>query len=154
MATSPAEQLSVTVAAPSAARIAAGVGLHPRTRVVPVAVITGATRSDFQVTVRVTETAALPQASVTLKVRVWDFSQVPVTGPSVAMATSPVLQLSVTVAVPSAARIAASDGLHPRATGEPVATITGATRSDFQVTVRVTGTAALPQASVTLNVRV
>ena len=46
-------QLSVAVALPSAASICAAVGLHPKARVVPVAVMTGSVVSTVQVTVRV-----------------------------------------------------------------------------------------------------
>ena len=63
-------QLSVAVAVPSAASIAAANGLQPNVRVVPVAVITGGVVSSVQVTVRETAVAALPQASVEFHVRV------------------------------------------------------------------------------------
>ena len=46
-------QLSVAVALPRAASICAAVGLHPKARVVPVAVMAGSVVSSVQVTVRV-----------------------------------------------------------------------------------------------------
>ena len=61
---------SETVAVPSDESIALAVGLQDKVSVVPVAVITGATVSTVQVTVRETATAALPQASVAFQVRV------------------------------------------------------------------------------------
>ena len=61
---------SLTVAVPSAESIAEAVGLHARVKVVPLAVITGATVSNVQVMVRDTARAALPQASVAFHVLV------------------------------------------------------------------------------------
>ena len=61
-------QPSVAVAVPKAAVIAAEFGLQPRVRVVPVAVMTGATVSEVQLTVRETESAMLPHASVAFHV--------------------------------------------------------------------------------------
>ena len=63
-------QLSVAVAVPRAASMAAAVGLHPRAKVVPLAMISGASVSSVQVTVRPTAVAALPQASLTFQVLV------------------------------------------------------------------------------------
>ena len=63
-------QPSVAVAVPRAASIAAADGLQARVSVVPVAVITGATVSEVHVTVRETESAALPHASVAVHVLV------------------------------------------------------------------------------------
>jgi len=63
-------QLSLAVAVPSAESMAKADGVHPNMRVVPVAVITGATVSTVQVTVRDTDTAALPQRSVAFHVLV------------------------------------------------------------------------------------
>ena len=60
--------------------------------------------------------AVLPQASVAVNVLVCDLIQVPVTGPSLDV-TVGVPQASVAVAVPSAASIAADDGLHPAGNG-------------------------------------
>jgi len=64
-------------------------------------------------------------------------------------------QLSLAVAVPSAASIAAEVGLHPRApfAGVPVAVITGGVMSNVHVAVRDV-LAVLPQASVAINVLV
>ena len=62
-------------------------------------------------------------------------------------------QLSVAVADPSAALIAAADGLHAAGNGVCVTLIVGAIRSCVQVTVRVAVT-VLPQASVAVNVLV
>jgi hypothetical protein len=66
----PTVQLSVAVAVPSAESMAAADGLHPNTKVVPVAVITGSSESNDQVTVRDTDIAGFPQSSITLKVLV------------------------------------------------------------------------------------
>ncbi len=63
-------QLSLAVAVPSAESIAKADGVQPRVNVVPVAVITGATVSTVQVTVRDTDTAELPQRSVAFQVLV------------------------------------------------------------------------------------
>jgi hypothetical protein len=150
----PTAQLSAAVAVPSAASISAPVGLHPNTNVVPVAVITGASESTVQVTVRETEIAGFPQASLTLKVLVCEKRQgPPVTRPSVGIGV-PTAQLSAAVAVPSAASISAPDGLHPNTNVVPVAVITGPSESIDQVTVRNTDIAGFPHASVTLNVLV
>jgi hypothetical protein len=150
----PTAQLSAAVAVPSAASISAPVGLHPNTNVVPVAVINGASESTVQVTVRETEIAGFPQASLTLKVLVCEKRQgPPVTRPSDGMGV-PTAQLSAAVAVPRAESIAAPDGLHPNANVVPVAVITGTSESTVQVTVRDTGIAGLPQSSLTLNVLV
>ena len=64
-------QASLAVALPSAASIAADVGLHPSVEVVPVAVITGGVAFDDQVTVLDT-VDVLPQASVAVNVLVCD----------------------------------------------------------------------------------
>src|SRR6478735_8177494 len=60
----PTEQLSVAVAEPRASSIAVALGLQPRDRVVPVAMITGGSMSTVHVTMRDTGVAAL-QASLT-----------------------------------------------------------------------------------------
>src|SRR6185369_1230931 len=147
-------QASVAVAVPSAASITAGVGLQPRVSVVPVAVITGAIVSSVQVMVLDTASAALLQASVAFHVRVCEREHpVAVTVPVVAEGvTGP--QASVAVAVPSAASIAADEGLHPNVKVVPVAVITGAIVSNVQVMVLDTASAALLQASVAFQVRV
>jgi hypothetical protein len=96
----------------------------------PVAVITGAVRSTFQVMVREAE-AVLPQASVAVNVLVCDLLQSPVTAPSEEV-TVGWPQASVAVALPRAASIASVDGLHPRLellATEPVAVIPGAVLS-------------------------
>jgi hypothetical protein len=141
----PTAQLSAAVAVPSAASISAPVGLHPNTNVVPVAVITGASESIDQVTVRETDIAGLPQSSFTLNVLVCDKRQgAPVTGPSDDVGV-PTPQSSDAVAVPSAESMAAADGLHPNVKVVPVAVMTGNVVSNVQVTVRETGIAGLPQ---------
>ena len=66
----PTPQLSVAVAVPRAALISASLGLQPRVKVVPLAVITGAVLSTVQVTMRETGVALLPQASAAVHVLV------------------------------------------------------------------------------------
>ena len=124
VAVNPVEQLSVTLAVPNAAVIAAAVGLHP-TGDEGVTVINGACVSLVNVIV-CEAVPILPQASVTVQVLVNENEQPdPTSGPSVNVAVSPVEQLSVTLAVPNAAVIAAAGGLHP--TGDEALTvITGA----------------------------
>ena len=95
--------------------MAAEPGLHPSVNVVPVAVITGGVAVDDQVTV-CDAVAVLPQASVAVHVLVCDFAQVPLTGPSVDVRVD-TPQASLAVALPSAASIAADDGLHPAGNG-------------------------------------
>ena len=118
--------------------------------------ITGGVTSNVQVAVRLTAVAALPQASVAFQVLVCERLQpFDDTAPSVKVGvTRP--QLSVAVAVPSAAFISAAVGLQPSTplVGVPVAVITGASVSSVQVAVRLTGVAALPHASVTFQVLV
>ena len=63
-----APHASLAVAVPSAASMAAAVGLQPRVNVVPVAEITGAIVSKVHVTIRETAVAVLPQASVAFHV--------------------------------------------------------------------------------------
>src|SRR5439155_1576576 len=150
----PTAQLSVALAVPSAASISAAVGLQPRLSVVPVAVITGAVRSTVQVTVRETASAGLPQASLTFQVRVCDRLQPLLVMTLSAAVGVPTAQLSVAVALPSAASISAAVGLQPRLSVVPVAVITGAVVSTVQVTVRETASAGLPQASLTFHVRI
>ncbi len=62
------------------------------------------------------DVAVLPQASVAVNVLVCDRTHVPLTGPSDDV-TVGVPQASVAVAVPSAALIAAVDGLQPAGSG-------------------------------------
>ena len=123
--------MSVAVAVPSAALIAAADGLQPRSPLLaiePVAVTTGAVVSTFQLIVRVTD-ELLPQSSVDEKVRVCERKQpLDDTAPS-AEETVTTPQSSLAVAVPRAASIAAAVGLQPRLpllAIEPVAVITGA----------------------------
>src|SRR5207244_542831 len=130
----PTVQLSVALALPRAASMAAASGLQPSASVVPVAVITGGVVSTVQVTVRETAAAGLPHASLTFHVRVCDRLQpVLVTTLSEAVGV-PTAQLSVAVAVPRAALIAAASGLDRKSVVEGVAVITGAVRSLVNVT--------------------
>ena len=146
-------QLSVAVAVPRAASIVAADGLQAVIfKVVPVAVITGATVSTVQVTVLEAE-EALPQLSVAVQVRVCvrvhpEAVTVPVEGTAVMFA----VQLSVAVAVPRAESMPAGEGLHPSVSVVPVAVITGATVSTVQVTV-LEAEAELPQLSAAVQVR-
>ena len=78
----------------------------------------------------------MPQLSVAVNVRVCDLAHVPLTTPSKEV-TVGVLQLSVAVALPSAASICAAVGLHPKARLVPVAVMTGSVVSSVQVTVRL-----------------
>src|SRR5206468_3992109 len=142
-------QASVAVAVPSAALIAAGVGLHPSGVSLPVAVIVGAVTSAVHVAVRdVVE--LLPQASTAVQVLVCESIHplVP-TAPSVVV-TVGVPQASVAVAVPSAALISEATGLQLSVVDAPVAVITGAVISSVQVAV-LDVVAVLPQASVAVN---
>jgi len=147
---------SDAVALPSAASIAAEVGLHPSAPLagVPVAVIAGAVASTIHVAV-LDVLDVLPQASIAVNVLVCmrrhpSLDMLPVDDVNVA-----VPQASVAVAAPSAASMAADVGLHPRAplAGVPVAVITGAVTSSVHVAVRV-ATDVLPHASVAVNVLV
>ena len=63
-------------------------------------------------------------------------------------------QLSVALAVPSAASIVAADGVQPSVKVVPVAVITGAILSTVQDTVRDTAIAEFPHASVAVHVLV
>jgi hypothetical protein len=145
-------QLSVAVAVPSAASMAAAVGLQASVKVVPVAVITGASESRVQVTVLDTDAATLPQASVAVQVLVCEREQPVITTEPVLAAGVTGPQLSVAVAVPRAASMAAAIGLQPSVKVVPVAVITGASESRVQVTILETDTATLPQASVAVQV--
>jgi hypothetical protein len=116
-----------------------------------VAVMTGGVAFDDQVTVLDT-VAVLPHPSVAVHVLVCDCAQLPLTGP-VAIVTVGVPQASVAVALPSAASIAADDGLHPSVVVVPVAVITGGVAFDDQVTVLDT-VAVLPHPSVAVHVLV
>ena len=97
----------------------------------------------------------MPQLSVAVNVLVCDLVHVPLITPSKEV-TVGVLQLSVAVALPSAASICAAVGLQPRfapSATEPVAVITGAVVSAFQLMVRLV-LLLLPHRSVELKVRV
>src|SRR4030095_6173228 len=109
-------QLSLAVADPSAALMAAADGLHPAGSGVCVTLIVGAIRSTVQVTV-VEVVAELPHASVAVHVLVVEYKHPCFfTGPSDGVGvTGP--QLSLAVADPSAALMAAADGLHPAGSG-------------------------------------
>ena len=95
--------------------------------------ITGGSVSSVQVTVRLAAVAAFPQASLTFHVRVWlRWQPVLVT----ALVTAPGVtgpQLSVALAVPSAASITAALGLQPSVKVVPLAVITGASVSSVQL---------------------
>src|SRR5205085_4083271 len=98
-------QLSLALAEPRAASMSAALGLQPSVVVVPVAEMTGGSVSAVQVTVRETGSAALPQASVAVQVRVCERMQ-----PFMVMVLSEALgvtepQPSLAEAVPSAASI-------------------------------------------------
>src|SRR6266480_3219898 len=113
-------QASVAVASPSAASIAADVGLQFSVVAAPVAVTVGAVVSSVQVAV-LDLVAVLPQPSVAVNVRVWLRSHPLLTiGPSL-VDTVGVPQASVAVAVPSAASIAADVGLQFSVVAAPVA---------------------------------
>ena len=144
-------QASVAVALPSAAWMAAEDGLHPGVNVVPVAVMKGGVLSLVHVTV-LDAVAVPPQPSVAVHVLVCVLAQLPVTGPSTGVSVN-VPQASVAVALPSAASIAAEDGLHPRDSAVPVAVITGVVAVAAHTTV-LDAVAVLPQASVAINVLV
>ena len=75
----------------------------------------GGVTSTVHVTVA-EDVAVLPQASVAVNVLVCDLIHVPLTGPSLDV-TVGVPQASVAVAVPSAALMAADDGLQPAGNG-------------------------------------
>src|SRR5258705_355030 len=145
-------QASVAVADPSAASIAAAVGLHPSGASLPVAVMVGAVRSSVQVAV-LDVVAVLPQISVAVNVLVCDLIHPLLLIDPVLTVTVGVPQASVAVALPSAASIAAAVGLHPSGASLPVAVIVGAVRSSVQVAV-LDVVAVLPQISVAVNVLV
>src|SRR6266516_1656434 len=111
--------------------------------------IVGGVRSSVHVTV-LEAVAVLPQASVAVHVLVCDLAQVPLTTPSTGVRVD-VPQASVAVADPSAASIAADDGLHPGVNVVPVAVIVGGVLSFVHVTV-LEAVAVLPQASVAVHV--
>jgi hypothetical protein len=141
---------SVAVAVPRAALIAEGKGLQPSDVAVPVAVITGGTRSEVHVMV-LDVVAVLPQPSMAVNVLVLEEEQLDVTtAPSVNVIVV-VLHASVAVAVPSAALISEAEGLQPSDVAVPVAVITGAIRSLVQLTVLI-AVVELPQPSEAVKI--
>ena len=109
-------QSSLAVALPRAASICDEDGLHPSGVLFPLAVITGGVVDDDHVTV-LDVVAELPQASVDVQVLVWLLRQpLDCSRPSTGIADT-VPQLSVALALPSAALISAADGLHPAGSG-------------------------------------
>jgi hypothetical protein len=143
---------SVAVAVPRAASISEAEGLQPRVVTVPVAVITGGTRSLVQLTVLIA-VAELPQPSEAVKVLTCEKAQpLLVTVPSVNV-TIGVLHAAVAVAEPSAALISEAKGLHPRVTEAGVIIITGGLGALNQLTV-LDVVALLPQPSTAVNILV
>jgi len=145
-----APHASEAVAEPSAALISDGTGLHPSVVVVPVAVIDGAVTSAVHVTV-LDVVAVLPQTSIAVNVLVCDLPQDVVTIVASTELTVGVPQASVAVAVPRAALISETTGLHPRTSVVPVAVIAGGVRSAVHVTI-LEVVAVLPQPSTAVNV--
>jgi hypothetical protein len=143
-------QASVAVAVPKAASICAAVGLQPRDVAVPVAVITGGTRSLVQLTV-LEVVAELPQPSTAVNILVCKDEQEDVTIAASVNVTVVVLQPSLAVADPSAASMSEASGLQPRVVTVPVAVIVGGVRSLVQLTVLI-AVAELPQPSEAMNV--
>jgi len=117
-------QPSVAVAEPSAASIAAVVGLHPRGVLLPEALIVGAVISTVHVTAR-NVVAVLPQASVAVNVLVWERRQPLLERAGVFAMTVGVLHPSVALALPNAASMSAEVGLQPSTRVVPVAVIVG-----------------------------
>jgi hypothetical protein len=145
-------QASVAVADPRAASISEASGLQPRVVTVPVAVITGGTWSEVQLTVLIA-VAELPQPSEAIKVLTCEKAQpLEVTAPSVNV-TIGVLQAAVAVAEPSAASIAEAEGLQPRVTEAGIIIMVGALGVLSHVTV-LDVVAELPQPSIAVNVLV
>jgi hypothetical protein len=145
---------SVAVALPNAAFMAADVGLHPKMPLagVPVAVIAGAVTSTVHVAV-LDVFDVLPQISIAVHVLVCNLAHpFDCTEPSAEVNVG-AAQLSVAVALPSAASIAAVEGLQPTARALPVAVIVGEVLSFNQVKVRDV-VAVFPQASVAVKVLV
>ena len=104
---------SVAEAEPRAPFISPVVGLHPSVNEPPVAVMVGAVTSAVHVTV-LEAVAVLPQLSIAVHVLVCDREQEVVTiEPSLGVNVEPP-QLSVAVAMPSAALISLATGLQPK----------------------------------------
>ena len=143
---------SVADAEPNALSIAAEDGLHPSGVLSPVAVITGASVSTVQVTVRDANERFL-QGSIAVNVLVCErLHPLLNTSPSLD-STVGVPQASVAVAEPSAALIAAVEGLQPAFNVVPVAVSVGGVTSSVHVAVRDV-VDVLPQPSVAVNVLV
>src|SRR6187549_4015417 len=139
-------------AVPRAAFISAADGLHPSVVVVPPVVRTGGVRSLIHVIV-LTAVAVLPQPSMAENVLVCERSQpLELTVPSLDD-TVGVPHASDADAVPRAAFISATVGLHPSAVVVPPVVITGGVRSLVQVIV-LTAVAVLPQPSMAVHVLV
>jgi hypothetical protein len=143
-------QASVAVALPKAASICAAVGLQPRDVAAPVAVITGGTRSEVQLTV-LEVVAVLPQPSTAVNILVCEDEQLDVTTAASVNVIVALLHPSLAVAVPRAASISEAIGLQPRDVTVPVVVMTGAIRSLVQLTVLI-AVALLPQPSEAMNV--
>jgi hypothetical protein len=143
---------SVAVAVPSAAVMLEAVGLQPRARELPLAVIDGGVTSLVQVTVRdAVEVLLHPSLAVHVLVCEREHPLV-TTDPSINVSVvAP--HASVAVAVPRAAVISEATGLQPKVNVVPVAVRDGGIRSSVQVAVRDVDD-VLPQASIALNVLV
>jgi hypothetical protein len=149
-------QLSVADDCPATSESPGSVeGLHPKFPPAGTCVTVGGVVSTVQVAVRET-VAELPHASVELHVRVWVWVQLLTISVPVETFSVGLEQLSLTVAEPRAAAIWSAVGLQPNIplAGLPVAAIIGGVMSTVQVTVRATGVAALPQASLAFQVLV
>src|SRR5262245_62191068 len=132
--------------------MAAAPGLHPAFTVVPVAATVGPYASRFRSTVRAA-VLVLPQASLAVNVRVCVRVQPLLVTALSADVTVAALHVSVAVALPSAASMAAVLGLQPAFNVVPVAVTVGPVVSRVQLTVRA-AVLVLPQASLAVNVRV
>ena len=145
-------QAAVAVADPKAALISAAEGLQPRAGIAPVIIMAGGLGALVQLTV-VKVAAVLPQASMAEYVLVSEAEQEVVTIVPSLNDRVGVPQPSVADAVPRAAVIADEVGLQPRVVIAPDMVITGAVRSDVQLTVLVM-VAVIPQASIAVNILV
>jgi hypothetical protein len=141
---------AVAVADPKAALISEAEGLQPSVGVAPVIMIVGGFGESVQFTVLVS-VAVLPQASIAIKVLVCDLKHPLLLMPPSIEVTVGVPHPSVAVAVPSAAFMAAGEGLQSGGNGVSIIVITGAVRSSVHVTV-LEMVAELLQASVAVNV--
>jgi hypothetical protein len=142
--------LSVTVAPPNAPVRSAGVGLQRGTDDGGARTITGLMVSLVNVTV-CDAFPVFPHASVTVHVFVTEkVHPLPVSAPRVPVAVNPLLQLSVTLAVPNAPLICPAVGLQGKVPAG-VRVIIGACVSLVNIIVCV-AVPVLPQASVTVHV--